>query len=74
VRDHGHLLVNGVPSFPSFPSEKERYTNIIIGEKSMRVYLGSHRIGFVTGVSVFYAFDEDSKLIDIAVLKEIDSL
>lgn len=77
VRDYGYLLVNGIPSFPYFSPIGEGgydYKHPIIGEKSMRVYLGDYRTIFVTSVSVFYAFDENSKLIDIAVLKETDSL
>lgn len=46
----------------------------IVGVKSIDVYLGEYRTIFDTGVSVFYSFDEDSKLIEIAVLKETDSL
>jgi hypothetical protein len=76
-RDYGYLLINGLPSFPYFSPIEEsvyEYQHPIIGEKSMRVYLGEYRTIFIIGVSVFYAFDENSKLINIAVLKETDSL
>jgi hypothetical protein len=44
---------------------------VSIGEKSMRVYLGYYyRYFFLqTDVSAFFAFDENSKLIKIAILK-----
>ena len=40
-----------------------------VGERSMLVYLGN--ILFVK-VGAYYAFDEESKLIDVAVWKEMD--
>ena len=48
--------------------------SIYVGEKSMRVYLGYYNPIFNTGVSVYYGFGADSKLIDIAVRKDKDSL
>jgi len=47
----------------------------IVGEKSIELYLGYYyyQILFQTGVTVFYGFDKDSKLVDIAVLKERDA-
>jgi len=75
VRDYGYLLVNGVPSFPYFsPIEEKEYDYHLIGEKSMCVYLGEYRTIFITSVEVYYAFDEDSKLIDIAVKKDMDAM
>jgi hypothetical protein len=46
--------------------------NTRIGEKSIRVYLGSYRNIFETGVLVYFGFDENSKLIDAAVRKDTD--
>ena len=71
IRDNGYLLVGNIPAFPSSFYE---HKHPIIGVKSIRAYLGEYRMIFAVGVSVFYGFDEDSKLIDIAVLKEGDSL
>ena len=56
------------------PSEGVPDSNNNVGVKSIRVYLGQYGIIFATGVSVFYGFDEDSKLIEIGVKKETDSL
>jgi hypothetical protein len=41
----------------------------VVGVKSLRVYLGSYYTIFEMYSEVFYAFDEDSKLIDIFVVK-----
>jgi NADH:ubiquinone oxidoreductase subunit 3 (subunit A) len=43
-----------------------------IGEQSIRIYLGDYRIVFITSVTVFYGFDENSELIDIWVWKDTD--
>jgi len=67
----GYTLINGRPSF--FPRNLPASTGTIIGEKSLRVHIGEYRIFFTTNVSVYYAFDEDSKLIDIAVYKDKDT-
>ena len=45
-----------------------------IGEKSIRVFMGDYGNIFVTSVTVFWGFHEDSKLIDIWVWKDKDSL
>lgn len=45
-----------------------------IGEKSIRIHLGEYRTLFVTDVLVYYGFDTDSKLIEISVRKDTDSL
>jgi len=68
VRNYGYYY-SGQPS--------RHYTELedcVVGVKSMYVYIGEYRTIFATDVTVFYGFDEDSKLIDIAVLKEKDSL
>jgi len=68
LRDYGYVFMHGMP-FRGSPRGDEP----VVGVKSLDVYLGKYRTIFDTGVSVFYAFDENSKLIDIAVLKETDS-
>ena len=69
IRDWiGYGMAGGRPT--DFTSIEEN----IVGVKSIRVYLGQYRRFFAVGVSVFYGFDENSKLIDIAVLKETDGL
>ncbi len=52
----------------------EGYTTTI-GETSMRIYIGEYRYSyfFVADVVVYLGFDEDAKLIDLAVRKYIDS-
>jgi len=47
-----------------------------VGEKSMRVYLGYYYKYFFiqTDVSAFFAFDENSKLIEIAIDKSMNVL
>jgi len=47
---------------------------VVVGEKSIRVYLGRYGLIFETYVSAFYGFDCDGKLVDIAILKETDTL
>jgi hypothetical protein len=47
-----------------------------IGEKSIRVCIGDYKyqIIFPVYVLVYYGFDKDSKLIDVAVRKDMDVL
>ena len=47
-----------------------------VGEKSIRVLAGRYKsyLFVDTYVTVFWGFDEDSKLIDIAVLRDFDVL
>ena len=44
----------------------------VIGEKSISVLIGEYRTIFTTSVTVFWGFDENSKLIDIYVWKVND--
>jgi hypothetical protein len=44
--------------------------NIYIGVKSIKVYLGCYGIIINTSVTVYWGFDEDGNLIDIAVRKD----
>jgi len=77
VRATGYLLINGEPSFPYVSPIAEsnyEYEHPIIGEKSIRVHLGEYRTVFAVDVSAYFGFDEDSKLIDIAVIKDMDAM
>jgi hypothetical protein len=71
-RDTGILVLNGSPSFPShlISNEDER----VIGVKSIRVHLGYYQTIFRTDVEAYYAFDENSRLITIAVKKDTDAM
>lgn len=47
----------------------------VVGVKSIRVHLGQYKIPLVTcDVLAFLGFDENGKLIDVAIKKEYDSL
>ena len=48
--------------------------DVHVGEKSIRANIGSYRNIFITDVIIYFGFDENSKLIDIAVRKDTDSL
>lgn len=50
------------------------YPNRTVGKKSIRAELGEYRFVFATSVTVFWGFDENSKLIDIWVWKTTDGL
>jgi hypothetical protein len=67
--DRGYFFMHGRPS-----RRAPKSGDPVIGVKSMEVHIGEYRTLFITDVSVFYGFDENLKLIDIAVLKETDSL
>ena len=69
VRNYGYYYYDGQPS-RHYTEREDR----VVGVKSMYVYIGEYRMIFATDVTVFYGFDMDSKLIDIAVLKEKDTL
>ena len=45
-----------------------------IGEKSITVYLGEYWNPLVVDVTAWYGFDEEGKLIDVAVRKDVDTL
>ena len=65
-RGYSYSLIRGNPS-------RGRECTVI-GEKSFEVHLGGY-YGFLwTDVTVFYGFDDNSMLIDVAVLKEKDGL
>jgi len=49
-------------------------TSEVIGTQSIDVYLGSYREFWEVGVSAYWAFDDDGKLIDVYVGKTANSL
>ena len=70
TRENGYIMRGRRP----YPDIDFRFVNgnTIIGVKSMRVYIGSYNFFFFAGrttVYAYYGFDEDSKLVDIAVGK-----
>lgn len=69
--DSGYLMINGRPRQPSSYSST---VDNVVGASSMQVDIGEYRTIFATDVIVFYAFDEEFKLIDITVCKEVDSI
>jgi len=67
TRDNGYTIHTGIPYIDDFLVNENT-----IGVKSMRVYIGSYNFFFFAGrttVYAYYGFDEDSKLVDIAVGK-----
>ena len=58
----------------SDPADAALGRETIVGEKSIRVFIGEYRNIFITSVTVFWGFDEKSKLIEIYVWKDKDSL
>ena len=67
--DHGYRKP-GKPEHSDIALGRET----IVGEKSIRVFVGEYRNIFITSVTVFFGFDKDSKLIEIYVWQDKDSL
>ena len=67
ISERGYAVNNGVPG--TYTSYDYR-----VGEKSIQGWIGGYQSGifFWTDVLVFWAFDENSELIDIAVRKDMD--
>ncbi len=65
----GHINPNGFLKQP--PPPEPRTT---VGSRSIKVFAGDYRNIFVTSVTVFWGFDENSKLIDVWVWKDTDGL
>ena len=59
-----------------FADPEEEYENYIdvIGEKSMLIYLGEYYGPLHTAVLAYLAFDENDKLIKVAIRRDIDGL
>lgn len=45
-----------------------------IGSQSIRAHLGTYYVGFRRDISAFLAFDEEGKLLDVGIRRDIDSL
>ena len=58
----------------SDPADAALGRETIVGEKSIRVFIGEYRNIFITSVTVFWGFDENSNLIEVYVWKDKDSL
>lgn len=67
--DHGYNR----PGKPD-PSDIALGRETIVGEKSIRVFVGEYTNVFTTSVTVFWGFDDNSRLIDVYVWKDTDSL
>jgi len=53
-------------------SQLESGRSVEIGSKSIRIHLGEYRIIFDIAVDVYFAFDDEWKLIDVAIRREMD--
>jgi hypothetical protein len=67
----GYYIVRGRASDGATPAQLEDGTAVEIGTQSIRIDLGSFFRDFI-GVDVYFAFDEDSNLVDIAIRREMD--
>jgi len=67
----GYMLQHGSPTFVT-PYNID--FGGAIGTQSIRANLGEYRNIFVTDVLVFFGFDENSRLVDLHVRKDIDAL
>ena len=56
-----------------FSQNKAQSTSQVVGEKVMFIELGEYYGPFHTAVFAYLAFDEDDKLIEIAIRRDIDS-
>ena len=63
----GHINPNGFLKQPAPPEPRTT-----VGTQSIRVLIGDYRNIFVTSVTVFWGFDENSKLVDVWVWKNTD--
>jgi len=77
--ERGYGLISiGEPTVGFFPtvyySEDSKKVIDIIGVKSIEVHAGSYHNIFKTDVLIYLAFDDESKLIDIAIRKNKDIL
>ena len=74
--EHG-LSINGYTTFANEDrlawSEKSSSERRVVGVKSMFVELGEFYGPFHNAVFVYIAFDEDDKLIEVTIRRDIDS-
>lgn len=68
IRKKEYRIVNISDS--GFPDKNSKY----VGYRSIRVDLGDYNTILTTNVTVFWGFDEESKLIDVRVWKTVDAL
>lgn len=75
IRDtSGYFMNRGRVSDGPSPLMYATGESIEIGTQSIRIFLGRfHAFGFIgVYVDVYFAFDEDSKLIDVAIRRSMD--
>jgi hypothetical protein len=61
------------PRWPTVPTLSWlREDHIVVGEKSIRIHLGSYRFIMGVDVSGYYAFDENGELMDIFIDRVYD--
>lgn len=53
--------------------KQDELSDPVIGVKSIRAGIGEHRFIFVTSVTAFWGFNENSELIDVWVWKTVDA-
>jgi len=68
----GYFIVRGQASDGATPAQLEDGTAVEIGTQSIRIHLGRFRVILAVDVCVYFAFDEDSNLVDIAIRREMD--
>jgi hypothetical protein len=69
---YGYFITRGHVNDGATRRQIEDGISVEVGKQSIRIYLGRYRVIFAIDVGVYYAFDEDSRLIDIAIRKEAD--
>lgn len=72
--ERGFSLQGPRPDHYNFPNEYASDKWPVIGEKFIRANIGNYMRGFYTDVYVYWAFDNDEKLIDLYVRKDVDAL
>ena len=68
----GFFIVHGRTSDGAAPAQLENGTAVEIGTQAIRIHLGRFRIILAIDVGVYFAFDENSRLVDIAIRREMD--
>jgi len=68
----GYFIVRGRASDGATPAQLEDGTAVKIGTQAIRIHLGRFRVILAVDVAVYFAFDDDSKLVDIAIRREMD--
>ena len=73
IDDYGLYVIDDKPA-RHLPINPQEAVGIIIGKKRIEVRLGEYYSPFKTTVLVFFAFNENDKLIDVFILKETDAM